>query len=116
MRVVGGYERDAGSFRKLHQRLSDAALRVQPVLLNLQEVVPLPQYLLKLFGGRHGLIKTVLGEHGLRHAGHAGGEAHQARAVLGQQLLVDARLVIEALREGLGAEAHQVPIALIIFG
>ena len=49
-------------------------------------------------------------------AAQAAGEADEALGVFGEETLADARLAIKAVQGGLGGDADQVPVALLVFG
>ena len=49
-------------------------------------------------------------------AGEAAGEADEAFGVLGEEVLGDARLAVEAVERGLAGEADEVAVALFVFG
>src|SRR5437870_5814434 len=102
MRIVRGYQRNSGALGEIDERFTNSRLWFQPMLLNLEEVIPLPHDLLKLECLGRSVIKTILREQSRRHARHARGQRDQSRAMLSEKFFVDARLVIEAFGECFG--------------
>src|SRR5215472_14618368 len=82
------------------------------MVLNLEVVITFAQYVLKLLGAARGLVELIGQQQRRRHPRQAGRESNQAVAVLGQKLLVDARLVVIAPGESQRGKLDQVLIAL----
>ena len=89
-------------------------LRFETMFLNLEEVVPFSEYLFKLERRFCSFVALVLREHRRRHARHAGRKSDQSLAVFGEQLFVDARLVVETFGVSLRRQAHEVLITLVV--
>ena len=114
--VVGGDERDPGARREGRHLPADLVLDLEPMVLDLEEVVLRPEDLAVLEGGAAGAL-VVVGEQVARHlALGAGREREQALAVLAQDLVIHARLVVEALEEGDRGEPHQVLEPALVAG
>ncbi len=102
--IVGIVCRDQGNpgaLRQFHQRLPDAVLRLEAMLLNFKEVVALAHDFLKLDRRLCRSVRAIARQHRRRHARHARRQSNQTLAVLGQQFLIDAGFVIETFRKGL---------------
>src|SRR6185369_12845120 len=113
--IVCGNQWHARPPRKLDQRFANSLLRIKAMLLNLQEVVPLPHDLFK-FNGRGRSLVAVLARQGRRwHARQASGESDESLRMFSQKFLVDARFVIEAFGISLRGEAHQITITVQVF-
>ena len=116
VRVVGGQHRDPGPARQLDQ------LRVQPrllghaVVLDLDEEVVVAQDGPIRIGRLRRRLLVALRQAPQDLAAQAGRCADQPLAVLRQQLLVDARLVVVAVEVRLGDERHQVAVADQVLG
>ena len=97
VRVVGGDERQPGAPRDLDEAGANCVLLRNAVVLQLEKVVVRSEDLRMLardrLGGRH-----VAANDRLRQlTPETRGQADQALGVLGEQLAIDARLVVEAL-------------------
>ena len=114
--IIGTDEGNAGPARDLQEPLPDRGLLGHPVVLDLQEVVVGSEDLQVL--ARHPLGQVqVAAQDGLgKLAADAPGEADQPLTVRGEQLLVDARLVVVALEVGDGGELDQVGVAGVVTG
>src|SRR5689334_6716955 len=84
------------------------------MFLDLEEVVPFSKNLFKLDRRLRRLITLLLREHRRRHARHAGGKRDQSLAMLGEQILVDARLVIKAFGIRFRSQTNEVLITLVV--
>ena len=112
--VVGGAEPELELPGEPDQRLVDLLLFLHPVPLDLEQEAVRPE---DVAVGRDGLASAVLlpaGDLGGDLAGQAAGERDQAFRVLGQDLLVDPRLVVHALEVPGAAELEQVQITLAV--
>ena len=109
--VVGGHERDAELLVDLPQALVGDLLLGYGVLLDLQEIVVLAEDVAVFGGGADGIVQTVLADEVGHLAAQAAGEGDEALMVLGQQVLVHARLVVEAFQVRLAGELEQVLVA-----
>jgi hypothetical protein len=112
--VAGGDEAEPGLARHLLPRVVDLLLLVEAVGLHLEEErVVLEQRLVleRLVLG----VLVALAHQRLRHlAAQARRQADEPLGVILEQLLVDARVVVEALEERLGVEELQVLVALLV--
>ncbi len=85
------------------------------MVLHLEEEVPAAEQVLVFVGDPARLVVAV-GEKSFVHvATQTGGEADETLRVPGEQILVDARLVIEAFEEACGDQADEVAVALLVF-
>ena len=114
VRVVGGDQRQAGAPRDLDQAGAHRLLLGDAVVLQLEEVAVGSEDLGMLarhrLGGRHVAAEDRLGQ----LATEARGEADQALGVLGEQLAVDARLVVVALEMRCADQLDEVAIADVV--
>ena len=114
--VVGHDEREAGLRRQAQELLVEARLLGDPVVLELQEEVALAEDVAVLAGQAAGRLPVVDLERLRDLAAEAGGEADEALGVAGEELAVDARLVVVAVEVGVGEEPAQVPVADEVLG
>jgi len=100
----------------LEQALEHLLLRLDAVVHHLQVVAlgaeDVPVLARHAHGARQVAVEQGLGELALE----AAREHDEALGVFGEQLPVDARVVVEALEEGLRGEGHQVLVALEVPG
>ncbi len=107
--VVRGDQRNPGALREARQALVDASLLLHPVVLDLEEVVITEHAL--VFAGN--LLRTgvVTLEKPARHLpAEAAGERDQPLRMLGEQRLVDPRLVVVPLEVRQAGELDQVAV------
>ncbi len=116
VRVVGRDQRQVVAARQLHQLRMEPLLLADPVLLDLDEEVPVAQDGPILVGGlgRSGLVALAEALEDLPT--QAGRCADEPGAVPRQQLLVDPRLVVVAVEVRGGRQGQQVPIADVVLG
>jgi hypothetical protein len=112
--VLRDREADAGLFGDLAHLGRDAALRFVAVVHDLQVEVVLPEDLLVHLGRLNGAGDVIAHQVAVDLAAQAAAQRDQALAVLGQDLLVHARLVVEALLVSDGGELHEVLPTLLI--
>ena len=116
VRVVGEEERCTGLLGEGEELWRDLLLLGDPVLHHLDEEVVGPEHV-AVAPGR--LVRRLLlvGQQQLRdQAAEASRCGDEAFRVVGQQLVVDARLVVEALEEGAARELHEVAVPLVVLG
>ena len=114
--VVGDHHREIELPRQRRQAVVDDLLLAQPLVLHLEEEVALAEDFRVLPGRRPRLLDLVLVDALGDLALQAAAEADQAGAVRLQQFLVDAGLVVEALRVAGGHQLDQVVVALVGLG
>ncbi len=108
--VVGDDERQASLRAEAQELLVEARLLGDAVVLELEKEVALAEDVAVLARQAAGLLPVVHLERLRDLAAEAGREADQALGVAGQQLAVDARLVVVALEVGVGEEPVQVAV------
>ena len=113
--VVGGHQGHVQLPGQGHQPGQHDTLLPDAVVHDLDEEILLAEDVLHLPHIGHGVLVPVLEEQLGQVPGQAGGEADQPLAVLPDQLVVHARLVIIAREEALGAQVHQVLVAGVVF-
>jgi hypothetical protein len=96
--VVGAHERHAEVGGDWQQPVVDDPLLLDALILHLEEEVALAEDVLELRGGGNRLARVGTADFAGDLALEAAAEPNQALGVPCQQLLVDARFVIEALR------------------
>ena len=84
---------------------------VQALVLHLEEEIVLAENVPELMRVGARLIVTAFDQRFRHRAAQAGGERDQAAAVLRQQVVVDARLVVEAFEKAGGNQLDQVAVA-----
>ncbi len=112
--VVGTADGRAQRLRDAERPRRHPRLFLDPVRLDLHEVVIAPEDV--LVPARHLLGLGVLaGGEELAHLGvEAAGQNEEPVGVLGEELAIHPRLVVEALEIGLGHELDQVPVAGLV--
>ena len=113
--IAGRHERQAETVRDLLRPLGAAALDVQAVVLDL-DVEVLAERLVEPDGDFLRLVQLVLEDELAELARRAARQADEPFAVSGEDLLVDARDVVEAFGVGDGAELDEVLEADLILG
>ena len=114
MAVVGGDQRNAGFFRQPHQVAIDARLDFQPLVLHFEEEIAFAENIAQAVGVRARLV-VFLGEQRVGHfAAQAGGKRDQSLAVLGEKLVIHARLVIEAVEKAGGNKLDEIAVAFVV--
>ena len=114
VRVVGGDQRQPGAPRNLDQPGAHALLLRDAVVLELEKVVVGPEDLRVLAGDRLGAVEVAAQESLGQLAPEAGGETDESLGVLGEQLAVDARLVVVALEVRCAHQLDEVAIAGVV--
>ena len=115
VRVVGGDRRDAGLFGKPHEIGNQRKLFAQAVVLHFQIEIAFAEEVAVPQGGLFGAV-VIAGEQRARDlARQARRQRDQPLVVFRQQLFVDPRLGIEALRPRLADHGDQVAVALFVF-
>ena len=115
VRIVGGDERDAGVGGEAVEERVDYFVLVELVVLHFEEEVVLAEDVCVLVGEAAGVF-VFIGDQGFVDvAAEAGGEGDDAFGVRGQQVLVDAGFVIEAVEVAGGDEVDQVAVAVLVF-
>ena len=114
MTVVGGHKGNSRLSREPHQLRINALLLGNPVVLNFEEEIAFAEDVSQVVSRPLGGFVTVRGKRRRHFSAKAGGEADQPVGVPGQQVFIDAGLVIKALRVGRGSELHQIAVASLV--
>ena len=109
--VVGHDQRQPDLGREPEQLLVEPVLLGHPVVLQLQEEPVLAEDVAVVAGDLAGEVPVLRLERLGDLAAEARAEAHEALAVAGEVLPVDARLVVEAVDVGVGDQPAQVAVA-----
>ncbi len=115
VRIVGGDEREAGFAGKAHEFGCQALILLQVVVLHFEEEILGAEDVAILV--RHApRIVVLVGKQSLRNvAAQAGRHADQALGMRGQQVGIDARLIVEALQVGGGHQLDEIAIPFLVF-
>ena len=97
MDVVGRDQAETEVAGPAHQMGVDLALRVHPVIMNLDEEIPLPEDVAVLGGQPESALRIAVEDGAAHLAFQASAQPDEPLGVPGQKLLVDARLVVEPL-------------------
>ena len=114
--VVGRYGRDPEVATELGEGRVDPLLRLHPVGLELEEVVPGPEDVLVLADRVAGPVHVARADQAGDVPAEARRQADQALAVLAQDLPVDPRIVIEAVEVAVADQALEVAVADLVLG
>jgi hypothetical protein len=96
---------------ELEEAGDDLALLGDAVVLDLDEIIFLPEDLDEAAAGLAGGLVVVVEQVLRDEGGEAAGEADEALRVLGEGLEIRARLVVEALEMGVGDQLKEVLVA-----
>ena len=107
VRVVGGDQRQSGLARQIDQPAVHRRLVGNSVVLQFEKEVAGEDLAIERRRGAR-LVVALVAQQPVHLAVQAGGEADQPLGVRGEELLVDARLVVEPLEERLAGELQQV--------
>src|SRR5260370_38931575 len=99
MTIVAGDERDTGLFRKTNQLAVDIFFDRQPLILNLEEEISLAENIAQAISILARQVVLLIHDRFGHRAAKASRERDQALAVLGKQIVVNARAVVEAFEE-----------------
>ena len=100
--IVGGHERDAGLFRKTDQFAIDVFFDRQSLVLNFEEEIAFAENVAQAVSILARLIVLLIHDGFGHRASQACRKGDQALAVFGKQVVVNARFVIETLKEACG--------------
>ena len=115
MRVVGGHQGDSGFAGEAQQAVIDLLIHFQALILHLQEEVPFSENVAQAVSGVARVGFAVFHHRFGDFAAQAGGESDQSAGMLGEQLEIDARLVVKAIQEAGGDELDKVAVAFGVF-
>ena len=93
----------------------EALVLFEAVVLNFEEEVVLAEDVAVGVGDAAGVVVLIVEDGFVEVAAEAGGEADEAFGVCGEQVLIDAGLVIEAFEVGGGDEVDEVAVAFLVF-
>ncbi len=113
--IVGGHQGNSGFARQTDDFRIDALFNVQALILNLQEEIPFSENVAQPISGFARLLGTFLDQIFGDRSAQTGGQRDQSFAVLGQQVVIDSRLVIKAFEKSRGDQLDQIAIAFGIF-
>jgi len=113
VRVVGGYQRQAGFRRQPVDGRHQALILFEVVVLNFEEEIAFAEDVRVGVGGTAGIVVAVGQQDFGNVAAQAGGHADQPFGVPREQVLVDAGLVVEAFQEACGDQVDEVAIAFL---
>ena len=99
MAIVGGHQGNAALAREAHELAIHGPIDLQALVLNFEEEIAFAEDVAQAIGGVAGIVVTALDERLGHRAAQAGGKRNEPAAVLGQQVVIDARLIVEAFEE-----------------
>ncbi len=114
--VPGRHQRQLGLAREVREQRVDAALHVEPCVLDLHVGRVAPEDLAEPVEVGSRIVRAVFLERLADPPGEAAGERDQPGRVLREQLPVDARLVVVALEVTGRGELDQVGVAGVVLG
>ena len=113
--IVGGHQRDAGvGSQAMHQR-HDFGVGLQAVILQFEEEILGAEQVGVFVGDAARVFVAVLQQGFVDVAAQARGERDQALGVAREQVLIDARLVVEAVEIAGGDQLDEVAVAFLVF-
>src|SRR5437588_10279624 len=112
MTIVGGDERNSALFRKTDQFAVDIFFDRQPLILNFEEEIAFAENIAQAVSILARLLVFLVDDCFRHWAAKAGRERDQAFAVLGKQIVINARAIVEALEETGGDQFDQIVITL----
>ena len=114
MHIVGRHQRQTGALGHFDNMLISRSLLGNAVILNFEEKIARPEDFGIFLRQRHRFINRSLGAGFRDLAFQTGRQTDQPLAVLPENLLIDARLIMEALQMADGNQMHQIIVALVI--
>ena len=114
MRIVGGHQRNAGLRGQAVDHGEHARIRLQAVVLQFQEEILRAEQVGVFVGQALGFFVTVRQQGLIDVAAQARRQRDQALGMPRQQVLIDARLVIEPVQVAGGNQLDQVAIAFLV--
>ncbi len=115
MRVVGGDERNAGFDRQAVDLRRQPLVLLEAVILNFEEEVLLAEDVAIGIGQAAGVVVFIVEDGFVEVAAQARREADEAFRMRGEQILIDARLVVKTFEIGRRNQLDEVPVALLVF-
>ena len=115
VRIVGDHQRNPGVARQAMDLRQHFLIRIQAVILQLQEEILLAEQVAVLVGQALGFVVAVGQQGFVDIAAQAGRERDQAFGMARQQVFIDARLVIETVQVTGGDQLDQVAVAGLVF-
>ena len=116
MAIVGPHQRQIQVPGDFQEPPVDLFLLRNPLVLDLQEKIPATEDLEVRLGGPLGTVSVIPQEAGGDLPSQTGGSADQPFRVLGQELPVDPRLVVETVQVGTRDKLEEVLIAGPVLG
>ena len=112
--IVGGDEGDAGFFGETNELRVDALFDGEALILNLEEEIAFAEDVAEAVGVFAGLVEFVVDDTFGDGAAETGAESDEAFGMFAEEIVIDARLVVEAFEEAGGNELDEIVIALEI--
>src|SRR5215469_4417650 len=114
MAIIGGDQRNSAFARKLHQISIDARLDLEPLILHLKEKVSFAENVSKPEGVLSRPLVFLLEQRVGNFAAQACGKRKETFSVLGEQIMVDARLVVKAVQKAGGDQPDEITVSLFV--
>jgi len=113
--VVRRHQRNPRFLRQPHQIAVHSRLHVDSLVLHFEKEIPLAENIPQPVRVRLRLVVFLVQQRRGHFPAQAGRQRNQPLAVLRQQVVVHARLVIEAVEKPRGYQLDEIPVALFVF-
>jgi hypothetical protein len=115
VRIVRGHERNVQLFLQAKHVVLDLLIELQPVILQLKKKVAMPEDVSILNRGTLRALVVVFHQVLRQLARQAAGKTDEPLRMLGEILLRDTRLAIEAVQRGFRRDADEVAVSFFVF-
>src|SRR5258708_5601010 len=112
MAIIGGHERNSSLFRKTNQLAVDILFDGQSLILNFEKEIAFAENIPQTVRIFARLTILLLDNRFGHRPTKAGGERNQSFAMHGEQIVINARAVVEALEETSGNQLDEIVVAL----
>src|SRR6202008_4364404 len=99
MAIVRSHERNAAFAREPHQIAIHGLVDIEALILHFEEEITFAENVTQAVSGVARVVKAAVEERLGNRATQARGKRDESAAVLGEQVVVNARLVVEAFQE-----------------
>jgi hypothetical protein len=113
--IVGGDEGDASFLGETDELRVDALFDGEALILNFEVEIAFAENVTEAIGGIAGLIVLFFDDAFGDGATKTGSERDETPGMFAKEIVVDARLVVEAFEEACGDELDQIVVALEVF-
>jgi hypothetical protein len=113
--IIGSDKRNAGFLGKAEEIGVNALFDFEALILNFEEEIGFAEEVAEAVGRAAGVVEAIVEEGFVDFAAEAGGEADEAAGVLGEEVVINARAVVEAFKEAGGDELDEIAVAVFGF-